>query len=82
MIHLVEEEMKIIFLIQCPFHFTMALIRNGDNPLFPLAQIHHLDFGAGIAHALYKAIEHQFGFALSPTPGAGIKYNYSCVVLL
>jgi hypothetical protein len=56
--------------------------RNGDNPLFSLAQIHHLDFGAGIAHALDKAIEQQFGFALSPTPGAGIKYKYSRVVLL
>jgi hypothetical protein len=47
-----------------------------------LAQVHDLDLGAGIPHALNKVIEHQFGFALASTPGTGIKCKYSHFVLL
>ena len=36
-----------------------------------LAQIDDLHVSAGIAHALHKVIEHQFGFTLSSTSGAG-----------
>ena len=37
-----------------------------------LTQVYDLDISAGIAHPLDKVIEHQFGFALAPTPGTGI----------
>jgi len=37
--------------------------------------------GSGIAHPIYKMIEHQLGFALSATTGTGINGKYSHPVL-
>jgi hypothetical protein len=34
-----------------------------------LAQVHNVDLSSGIAHPFYKMIEHEFGFALTPTRG-------------
>ena len=42
-----------------------------------LAQIHDFDLCADIPHTSDKMIEHQFGFALASTPGAGVKCKYS-----
>jgi hypothetical protein len=47
-----------------------------------LAQVYNLDFSTGISHPIDKVSKHQFGFALSFTPGAGIKRKYSHDILL
>jgi hypothetical protein len=46
-----------------------------------LSQIYDLHVSAGIAHALHKVLEHQFGFALASTSGAGVERKYSHFIL-
>jgi hypothetical protein len=47
-----------------------------------LAQVYDVDRSSGIAHPLYKIIEHEFGFALTPNTRTGVNGKYFHAVLL